>query len=133
MVHAPQTIDRPWLLALPAGPHGCMEKRQGARPPDSPPAGSLRSGRIPRVSSCPLLTERAAVYSLPSREDSMSEVGEAPSSQAVTALLKLRGLILSGELKAGERMSELVLVERIGVSRTPIRAALLRLEQEGLL
>jgi GntR family transcriptional regulator of vanillate catabolism len=56
-----------------------------------------------------------------------------PSSQAVNALLKLRELILGGEIKAGERMSELALVERLGVSRTPIRAALVRLEQEGLL
>jgi GntR family transcriptional regulator, vanillate catabolism transcriptional regulator len=55
------------------------------------------------------------------------------SSQTVNALLKLRELILAGELKAGERMSELALVERLGVSRTPIRAALVRLEQEGLL
>jgi GntR family transcriptional regulator, vanillate catabolism transcriptional regulator len=57
----------------------------------------------------------------------------APSSQAVNALLKLREYILGGEIKAGERMSELALVERLGVSRTPIRAALVRLEQEGLL
>ncbi len=55
------------------------------------------------------------------------------SSQAVSALLKLRELILNGELKTGERMSELALVERLGVSRTPIRTALVRLEQEGLL
>ena len=55
------------------------------------------------------------------------------SSQAVTALLKLRELILSGELKAGERVPELALVERLRVSRTPIREVLLRLEQEGLL
>ena len=58
---------------------------------------------------------------------------EGPSSQTVNALLKLRELILGGEIKAGERMSELLLVERLGVSRTPIRAALARLEQEGLL
>jgi GntR family transcriptional regulator, vanillate catabolism transcriptional regulator len=57
----------------------------------------------------------------------------APSSQAVNALLKLREFILGGEIKAGERMSELALVQRLGVSRTPIRAALVRLEQEGLL
>ena len=55
------------------------------------------------------------------------------SSPAVSALLKLRELILNGELKTGERMSELALVERLGVSRTPVRAALVRLEQEGLL
>ena len=58
---------------------------------------------------------------------------KGPSSQTVNALLKLRELILGGEIKAGERMSELLLVERLGVSRTPIRAALVRLEQEGLL
>ncbi|MGE3992830.1 GntR family transcriptional regulator [Pseudorhodoplanes sp.] len=57
---------------------------------------------------------------------------DAPSPQNVTALLKLRELILSGELRAGERLSELSLVERLGVSRTPIRTAMMRLEQEGL-
>ena len=34
---------------------------------------------------------------------------------------------------AGSRIAELTLVERLGVSRTPIRSALMRLEQEGLL
>jgi GntR family transcriptional regulator, vanillate catabolism transcriptional regulator len=55
------------------------------------------------------------------------------SSQTVRALLKLRDFILSGELKPGDRISELPLVERLGVSRTPIRMALVRLEEEGLL
>ena len=62
----------------------------------------------------------------------MREQPEAPSSQNLTALLTLRELILSGEMKAGERLSELALVERLGVSRTPIRTAMMRLEQEGL-
>jgi len=57
----------------------------------------------------------------------------ATSSVQVQALLRLRELILSGELPAGARIAELTLVERLGFSRTPIRAALLRLEQEGLL
>lgn len=51
----------------------------------------------------------------------------------VRALLQLRELILSGELPGGTRIAELAIVERLGMSRTPIRAALLRLEQEGLL
>lgn len=59
---------------------------------------------------------------------------EGPSaSQSVKAQLRLRELILSGALPSGERIAELAIVERLGVSRTPIRAALQRLEQEGLL
>lgn len=55
------------------------------------------------------------------------------SSQTVKAQLALRDLILSGELKPGDRISELSVVERLGISRTPIRMALVRLEEEGLL
>lgn len=54
-------------------------------------------------------------------------------SAQVRALLQLRELILSGELQGGTRIAELAIVERLGMSRTPIRAALVRLEQEGLL
>ena len=54
-------------------------------------------------------------------------------SQAVKAQLRLRELILAGELAAGSRIAELALVEKLGVSRTPIRSALMKLEQEGLL
>jgi GntR family transcriptional regulator of vanillate catabolism len=57
----------------------------------------------------------------------------ASDSAQVRALLQLRELILSGELAGGTRIAELTLVQRLGVSRTPVRAALLRLEQEGLL
>jgi GntR family transcriptional regulator, vanillate catabolism transcriptional regulator len=56
-----------------------------------------------------------------------------PDNAQVRAQLRLREMILSGELGAGARIAELSLVERLGVSRTPIRAALMRLEQEGLL
>src|ERR1700683_1461721 len=54
-------------------------------------------------------------------------------TQTTRALLRLRELILSGEFGPGERMSELPLVERLGVSRTPLRLALGALEHEGLL
>lgn len=54
-------------------------------------------------------------------------------SQSVKALLGIRELIVSGTMRPGERMSELALVERLGLSRTPVRAALARLELEGLL
>jgi len=49
------------------------------------------------------------------------------------ALLRLRELIISGAFPPGERMSELRLVDRLGVSRTPLRLALAQLEHEGLL
>lgn len=45
----------------------------------------------------------------------------------------LRAMILAGELAGGTRIAELSLVDKLAVSRTPIRAALVRLEQEGLL
>jgi len=57
---------------------------------------------------------------------------EPSPSQTVKTLLRLRDLILNGALLPGERLSELSMVERLGVSRTPVRAALARLEEEGL-
>ena len=59
--------------------------------------------------------------------------GDPRAAQTLKAQLRLRQMILDGELSAGERVPELMLVERTGVSRTPIRAALLRLAEEGLL
>ena len=44
----------------------------------------------------------------------------------------LRQAILKGELKPGERLMEVALAERLGVSRTPIREAMRKLELEGL-
>ena len=44
----------------------------------------------------------------------------------------LRQAILRGELKPGERLMEIQLANKLGVSRTPIREAIRRLEQEGL-
>lgn len=44
----------------------------------------------------------------------------------------LREAILKGDLKPGERLMEMHLATRLGVSRTPIREAIRMLEQEGL-
>ncbi len=44
----------------------------------------------------------------------------------------LRAAILKGDLKPGERLMELQLAAKLGVSRTPIREAIRMLEQEGL-
>lgn len=44
----------------------------------------------------------------------------------------LRQAILTGELKPGERLMEIHLANKLGVSRTPIREAIRKLELEGL-
>jgi GntR family transcriptional regulator, vanillate catabolism transcriptional regulator len=58
---------------------------------------------------------------------------ERSVSQTVRAQLALRDMILSGQLRPGERISELQAVDITHVSRTPVRLALVRLEDEGLL
>jgi GntR family transcriptional regulator, vanillate catabolism transcriptional regulator len=52
--------------------------------------------------------------------------------QTLRATLRLRELILEGALRGGERLSEVPLAAELGVSRTPLRLALARLEHEGL-
>ncbi|MGD9944593.1 MAG: GntR family transcriptional regulator [Burkholderiaceae bacterium] len=64
---------------------------------------------------------------------------EAPGSGELESLPRgehayryVRAAIQSGQLKPGERLREVELAESIGLSRTPIREALARLESEGL-
>ena len=59
--------------------------------------------------------------------------GNHASSQTTKATLGLRELLLSGAFKPRERVPELRLVEELGVSRTPLRIALMTLEHEGML
>ncbi|MDF2519520.1 MAG: transcriptional regulator, GntR family [Clostridia bacterium] len=44
----------------------------------------------------------------------------------------IRNAIISGDLKPGERLMEVQVAERLGVSRTPVREAIRKLELEGL-
>lgn len=45
----------------------------------------------------------------------------------------LRDAILTGKLKPGERLMEIQLAEKLGVSRTPVREAMKKLEQENFI
>jgi GntR family transcriptional regulator of vanillate catabolism len=54
-------------------------------------------------------------------------------SQTLKTIIRLRELILRGDFMPGERLLETSLVDMLDVSRTPIRAALARLTEEGLL
>jgi len=76
------------------------------------------------------VTAHATTSASRARVDAGSDDG---GSQTVRAQLRLREFIINGELVPGARIPELALVERLGVSRTPIRTALVRLQEEGLL
>jgi GntR family transcriptional regulator of vanillate catabolism len=54
-------------------------------------------------------------------------------SRTLRATLELRELVYEGEIAPGERVGEIELAERLGVSRTPLRLALSTLAHEGLL
>ena len=60
-------------------------------------------------------------------------VDNSAKSLEQSVFLKLEEEILNGELKKGEILTELSLSSRLGVSRTPIRAALHHLAEEGLI
>jgi GntR family transcriptional regulator of vanillate catabolism len=54
-------------------------------------------------------------------------------AQQQRALMGLRAYVLSGDVEPGSRLSEPQLAERLGLSRTPLRAAMSILVEEGLL
>lgn len=58
---------------------------------------------------------------------------DTTSTQAMRAQLLLREKILAGELAPGSRLLEVYLADDLGISRTPVRDALSRLAEEGLL
>lgn len=60
----------------------------------------------------------------------LSPISQITLTDTVTD--KLRDAIIQGELKPGERLTEPTLASMLGVSRSPVREALRRLEYEGL-
>jgi DNA-binding GntR family transcriptional regulator len=56
-----------------------------------------------------------------------------PIQLTLRAATLIRGMIFDGELLPGEKLRQVELAERIGVSRSPLREALRTLESEGLL
>lgn len=57
---------------------------------------------------------------------------ERPQLLTDIAYDRLREGIVLGELKLGEQVSEAQLAQRMGISKTPVREALVRLKMEGL-
>jgi DNA-binding GntR family transcriptional regulator len=62
----------------------------------------------------------------------LESLGGDRSTLTTRALEALRAAIVDGRLEAGERYSVAQLAERFGVSRTPVREALLVLERQGV-
>jgi DNA-binding GntR family transcriptional regulator len=62
--------------------------------------------------------------------DTLLPISMTTLSETVTE--RIRVAIIKGELKPGEKLAEPVLASRLGVSRSPVREALVRLESEGL-
>ena len=54
-------------------------------------------------------------------------------SQLDKAIMGLRSMVMAGEFTQGQRLPEVAISERLGLSRTPLRQAMDRLVNEGLL
>jgi DNA-binding GntR family transcriptional regulator len=75
---------------------------------------------------------RSDRYVLRRHDDNAVVRPERPPSLAEHVCRVLREDILSGALPAGARLTEAMVMERTGVSRTPVREGLRTLEGEGL-
>lgn len=78
-------------------------------------------------------TRQTTATAAHARDAAQVDSEDPQQSVQLKAQRRLREMILAGALPGGARIAELSLVEKLGFSRTPIRAALMRLEQEGLL
>src|SRR6202050_465569 len=58
---------------------------------------------------------------------------QMPGNKNSRVVVRIREMILHGELPPGERVREVELAAKLGVSRTPVREALSILSQEGVL
>jgi DNA-binding GntR family transcriptional regulator len=67
-----------------------------------------------------------------SESPQLQEIKEAPLLHVIVAE-KIAEAIVRGDFFPGERMSEVVLAEQLGVSRSPVREALRQLRNDGLL
>jgi DNA-binding GntR family transcriptional regulator len=63
-------------------------------------------------------------------QDKLPTISKKPLREDIHALLRER--IVKGDVQPGNRLADVQLAAELGVSRTPVREALLRLEREGL-
>src|SRR5258708_4553224 len=101
----------------------------------SPPGEATRA----RCRSPPVPPRRPRAAPTPRRAENTPRPPPAPRTDAALAPMHNvartahdpRPAIVGGQLPPGSRISDRVLAQRLGLSRTPVRSALHRLEQEG--
>jgi GntR family transcriptional regulator of vanillate catabolism len=80
----------------------------------------------------------AEVQVLPTDRSKVADAGSPDrrpdrlGAQTLKAYQALKGAILQGEFAPATRLSEMAMVHRLGVSRTPARMAIIRLREEGI-
>ena len=88
--------------------------------------------KTPRFSGAERLAEIVYLHTIPYMSHPSQTVAAGRALHA-TVLMRLRDMIVEGELAPGARLNERVLCARLGVSRTPLREAMKMLAAEGLL
>ena len=88
--------------------------------PGVPPSSSSRAKPRPTASRSAKGASKASTAAAREPVDNVTRVYH-----------ELRALIISGQLPPGSRVAERAVVARMGLSRTPVRSALHRLQQEG--
>lgn len=98
-----------------------FDAASGARLPVTVRRAPVASGEEMRQ----LKSRNEGISALTADQASISTLGHSTYE-------RLRDMILNGELPAGASLQEKKLAERLGVSRTPVREATMRLMMEGL-
>jgi DNA-binding GntR family transcriptional regulator len=68
---------------------------------------------------------------MPLPDEPLQSIERVPARALIAEQLRL--WIVAGQLQPGENLSDVAIASRLGVSRTPVREALLQLEHEGLI
>jgi DNA-binding GntR family transcriptional regulator len=92
------------------------------------PVSSRRSAATSRTRQTPAIAPVVAAGAAPIDDGGD---GDGRLDNVSRAYQELRRIIVWGQLPPGSRISERIVADRLGLSRTPVRSALHRLEQEG--
>ncbi len=118
--------------ATAARTHGVSVRHApSAFPPQAAePVGAVLPPPSPEAQPAP---PRARRRLRPGRREAAGSPGRGVTLAREYAYLRLKALVLSGRFAPGQRLAEERLSRELGISRTPIREALHKLELEGLI